>query len=431
MTSGQKRHYIVCKNITDIFRAEKALVRERVAVHAVPSPPREVGPCTTVLEIRQVDRDRAINALRADKIEVIKVIDVNTRRDDLIDRLTFSEPDKRYRLALASILRGDPPNVVDLTEVLAAKGENRRILWEAADRVRENTIGDFVDIRGALEFSNNCRRNCFYCGLRRDNKTIGRYRMSEDEMVGEALKISETGIRTIILQSGEDPWYTTSRIVDIIKRIKKETGLKITLSLGERQPEEYKMFREAGASNYLLKIETTDPGLYSSLHPETSFAERAAHVKMIKEAGFVTGSGNIIGLPGQDLKSIARDILWFYEEGIHMVGIGPFIPAPHTPLAQCNPGSVKLTLNTIAVTRLICNNAYIPSTTALASLDKEAQRKGLTCGANTVMLILTPSIYRDRYMIYGNKMMVDLEWALTMTESLQRKTRLSAERRRW
>lgn len=190
MPLGQNRHYIVCRNITEVFRAEKVLARERVAVRAVPSPPRGAGPCATVLEILEADREKAENVLSSNKIEVIKIIDIPTQRGDLIQRLVLQGMDKRYRQALIRILRGDPLKVEDIAEVLAVEGENRRVLWEAADMVQEKTIGNFMEIRGALEFSNYCRNNCFYCGVRRGNKTIGRYRMSEDEIVNEAHKIS-------------------------------------------------------------------------------------------------------------------------------------------------------------------------------------------------------------------------------------------------
>ncbi len=413
--------YIICKNLTDVFRAEKVLSEAGISVRTVPSPPKEAGPCSTVLEISGNDLEKSETLLKQCFIETVKVIPARAERTALLERLTGFDRSSAFSAALSRIMEGSPPTLPDLRVLLEAAGEDRQILWKAADNIRQACIGDVVDIRAALEFSNHCRRNCLYCGLRRENRKLARYRMTETEILDQALKIKEMGIRTIILQSGEDTWFTTERIVSLIQGIKKETGMRITLSLGEREPEEYIIFKEAGADNYLLKVETTDPALYKALHPDMSVVDRMEHVRMIKKARYITGSGNIIGLPGQDIDSIARDIIWCWQEGIHMIGIGPFIPAPNTPLEAHTPGAVGLTLNAIAVTRLVCRNAFIPSTTALATLDRKAQMQGLACGANTVMLIMTPPGVREKYMIYGNKMMVDLEWALTMINSLGRK----------
>ncbi len=421
MVNAGEPLYIICKNLTDVFRAEKALTGEGVRVRAVPSPPKEAGHCSTVLEISPGDLNKSQGVLKKFSIEIRKIVP-GSNRSVLLNKLKGFQVSSSFSDALSRIMEGSPPSLPDVRVLLEASGENRQQLWQAADIVRRASIGDVVDIRAALEFSNHCRQNCLYCGLRISNRKLARYRMTEAEIIEQSLKIKAMGIRTIILQSGEDPWFTTEKIVSIIKGIKNKTGMRITLSLGERQPEEYTVFKEAGADNYLLKVETTDPGLYSALHPNLSVVNRMEHIRIIKKTGYITGSGNIIGLPGQDLDSIARDIIWCWQEGIHMIGIGPFVPAPGTPLEDCTPGAVDITLNTIAVTRLVCTNSFIPSTTALATLDREAQIKGLACGANTVMLIMTPPGIREKYMIYGNKMMVDLEWALTMIDKLGRKT---------
>lgn len=421
MANQMKSNYFICRNITEVFRAEKSLINAGLTPKLVPAPPGQAGPCTTAIEIAASFSDEAVNILKQAGISLVKVIEEKDNFNELSGFLNDT-PDGFFRSALVNILRGDSLNLKDIKVLLASEGEEQKLLWHAADEVRSRSVGSVVDIRSALEFSNYCRCNCVYCGLRRDNKGLPRYRMSKKEIIKKALEISQDGIQTIILQSGEDPWYTTARMIEIIRGIKETTGMKITLSLGQRQPWEYEMFREAGASNYLLKIETTDPSLYSEHHPGTSIEERMDHVRLIKRAGFITGCGNIIGLPGQDVEDIAKDIIWFKQEGIHMLGIGPFVPAPDTPLEKLGHGDVGLTLNTIAVSRLICKNSYIPSTTALATVDENAQLKGLACGANTIMLIGTPAQYRQKYQIYGNKKMVGLDWAIQIITALGRKT---------
>ncbi len=306
---------------------------------------------------------------------------------------------------------------IDLTEddivlLLSAEGdENLSSIYKAADEMRKAVVGDVVDIRAAIEFSNICRKNCLYCGLRRDNSTVDRYRMDADEIVETAKELKRMGIKTVILQSGEDPWYTEDKIIEIIRKIKKETNMRITLSIGERTEEEYRHFREAGANNFLLKIETTNREVFKNIHPDDDFDYRVKCSQWLRENGYINGNGNIIGLPGQTARDIARDILFFKDMGIHMVGIGPFVPAVGTPLETYPHGSVEMTLKTVAVTRLVLKNVFIPATTALATVDKEAQVKALMAGANTIMLISTPSKYRSRYRIYSNKNMVDLKTA--------------------
>lgn len=421
MGTEQNKYYIVCRNITEVFRAEKSLKKGGIKCMTVPSPPKEAGPCTTVLEIGYSDIKKSIQILKASYIEILKIIKAKPAHIVLKQKIMESIKNKEFREALIRVTEGHSPTLSDIKVLLEATEENQKVLWQTADEVRQKTVGNIIDIRAALEFSNYCRRDCAYCGLRSKNRNLSRYRMTEREICDNAVKIASMGIKTIILQSGEDPWYTRDRIVSIIKTIKSETGMRITLSLGEREPEEYQCFKNAGASNYLLKIETTDKKLYRLLHPGYHMEGREHHVRLIKKSGLITGSGNIIGLPGQSIENIAHDIIWLRQEGIHMIGIGPFVPAPDTPLEKNTPGAVDLSLNCIAVSRLVCQNSYIPSTTALATIQKEAQLQGLASGANTVMLIMTPPQYIGKYRIYGNKFAVDLDWALSMVKSLGRK----------
>jgi biotin synthase len=240
--------------------------------------------------------------------------------------------------------------------------------------------------------------------------------MTEDEIMEVVRYLQSIGLRTVILQSGEDPYWSTDKIVSIVKRIKETTGMRITLSVGEKTYDEYAEFKNAGADNFLLKIETTNRDIFKEIHPDDDYDKRLQCSKWLKELGYINGSGNIIGLPGQTVQDIAGDIEFFRDMGINMIGIGPFIPAKGSPYENHPHGDIALTLRTVAVTRIVCKKVYIPSTTALASLSKDAQIWALNAGANTIMLINTPREYRSSYNIYDNKNMVDLDSAVYAVE---------------
>ena len=190
---------------------------------------------------------------------------------------------------------------------------------------------------------------------------------------------------------------------------------------GERDREEYRIFREAGADNYLLKIEAAQPCLFGSVHPDDLYEDRVRHTLWLKEHGYITGSGNIVGLPGQTVEDLAADVIFFRKYGIHMLGIGPFLPAVSTPLEGCPAGDLEMTLKVVAVSRLVCQNVFIPATTAIGSLHPDGQAMALQCGANTIMLIMTPPRYRENYRIYTQKRMVDLEAALKAVRAAGRR----------
>jgi len=276
-------------------------------------------------------------------------------------------------------------------------------LLDVADRVRRECVGDGVHIRGLIEFSNICRRNCSYCGLRRDNGEVRRYRMPPDEIVAVAQELDRRGIRTVVLQSGEDLWYTGEIISDIVRRIKATTDMAVTLCVGERPFEDYRVFREAGADRYLLRHETASPRLYKQLHPDSVQEERLACLRELKRLGFQTGAGFMVGLPGQTVEDIADDILLLREYDVDMAGIGPFIPHPNTPLADCPGGDLRLSLKAVALTRIVLRDVLLPATTAMGSIDEFGREKALTAGANVVMPNYTPLKYRVNYEIYPNK----------------------------
>jgi biotin synthase len=286
---------------------------------------------------------------------------------------------------------------------LAATGAKAEELHARADEARRAAVGTDVHVRGIIEFSNYCERGCFYCGLRHETDTLTRYRMSPDEIVSVAVEAREAGYRTVVLQSGEDSWFTAEIVADMVRRIKAETDLAVTLSIGERPREEYALWHDAGADRYLLKHETADRGLYRRLHPDSEYDSRQRCLRWLMELGFQTGSGCMIGLPGQTLEMLAGDLLLIRDLGVHMAGVGPFIPHPATPLGRAESGSPNLTLNAVACLRLLIPHILLPATTALETLSENGRRRALRAGANVIMPNVTPFEYRARYEIYPNK----------------------------
>ncbi|WP_027717495.1 [FeFe] hydrogenase H-cluster radical SAM maturase HydE [Desulfovirgula thermocuniculi] len=317
---------------------------------------------------------------------------------------------KEFCEALAKAQKNHDLSREEIIVLLEAEGEELEALGRAADEVREKYLGREVHLRGIIEFSNHCRQNCLYCGLRRDNKHLRRYRMSPEEILAAARKAVELGLPTVVLQSGEDPYYSAPVVAEIIRRLKEEVGVKaITLSLGERSREDYRLWRQAGADRYLLKHETANRELFACLRPGTSWENRLRCLLWLKELGYQVGSGNMVGLPGQDLETLAEDILLLKELDVEMAGIGPFIPHPQTPLAGEAGGSLDLTLKTLAVTRLLLPLAHLPATTALGTIHPQGRRLGLCYGGNVIMPDITPLPYRRHYQIYPGKAGVDQE----------------------
>jgi biotin synthase len=282
----------------------------------------------------------------------------------------------------------------------ACPGDETESLFACADRTRKGFVGDSVHIRGIIEFSNYCVRSCMYCGLRRDNYKLTRYRMTPDEILAASENGIRSGYRTIVLQSGEDPYYSASDIARIVEGIKAFGDVAVTLSVGERSRSEYATMKAAGADRFLLKHETADAELYRRLHPGASLETRIECLQNLKGLGFQVGSGFIIGLPGQDIATIARDITLLKELDVEMAGIGPFIPHPDTPLASYPAGDVTMTLKALAVARLALPHANLPVTTALSTLRQDGRELALSCGANVIMPNITPAKYRELYEIY-------------------------------
>lgn len=283
--------------------------------------------------------------------------------------------------------------------------EHQEALFKKADSLRREYVGDEVHLRGLIEFSNICRNNCLYCGIRHGNFAVRRYRLSEDELIETARSAAALGFKTIVMQSGEDMYFNTSRMCRIIEAIKK-FDVAVTLSIGERSYEEYKAFREAGADRYLMRIETTDKELYHKLDPNMSWQHRYECLLALKELGYELGSGIMVGLPEQSQESIAKDLLFLKTLGVDMAGIGPFIPHPETPLAKENGGTLNLALRTMAIMRLLMPDINIPATTAMESLHPKGRIMALQAGANIVMPNVTEGEYRKLYELYPNKICV-------------------------
>ncbi len=294
------------------------------------------------------------------------------------------------------------------------------MLWRQADELRRVRVGDAVHLRGLIEVSNYCARQCAYCGLRAGNRGLARYRLGADEISASARQAEGFGYGTVVLQAGEDYGIKADWIAGIVRRIKAETGLAVTLSLGERSTQELELWRKAGADRYLLRFETSDRALFDAIHPPLGRrpSDRLALLRRLKDIGYETGSGIMVGLPGQSYESVARDICLFRTLDLDMIGIGPFIPHPKTPLGngECRPSAVNgeqapntelMVYKAVALARLARPDANIPSTTALGTINKlNGRETGLKRGANVLMPNLTPQKYRSLYQIYPAKVCI-------------------------
>lgn len=414
-------YLIICKSTNHMLRTT-SLLEKKYNYQLVPVPAEYGYICNTAIRVNSADISAIKEILAAKKIAVEGYYRENRRQlPGLLERLrtlTLSGP---VLDIMKKIETGMDLEKRELIELLGASGADMEAVFIAGDMMRKAVIGDVVDIRAAVEFSNYCRKNCCYCGLRRDNTALARYRMTPEEIIDIAREMKAIGHHTIILQSGEDPWYTTDKMLEIIRGIKHATNMRITLSIGEWTREEYQLFKDAGANNYLLKIETSNPVRFAEIHPDDDYAARLKQSKWLKDLGYITGSGNIIGLPNQTLTDIADDIILMKESGIHMIGLGPFLPAENTPMADMPRGGYDLSLKTIAVARIYLKNVFIPSTTALATLVPEGLQRGLEVGANTIMYNLTPSQFRNNYAIYADKAVIDLEKTVTAVRAAGRK----------
>ena len=280
------------------------------------------------------------------------------------------------------------------------------LLAEEAVRIRKEVYGTDVYTRGLIEFTNYCKNDCLYCGIRRGNQNAVRYRLTLSQIM-ECCKMGyELGYRTFVLQGGEDAYFNDERMCEIIRSIKKEyPDCAVTLSLGERSEESYRVMHKAGADRYLLREETSVPEHYAMLHPKQMSLENRLHcLEILKETGYQTGCGFMVGSPGWQLEYLARELCYIKKLRPHMIGIGPFIPHKDTVFAKETGGSLDLTLNLVAMLRLMNPNAMIPATTAVGTIDPRGREKAILSGANVVMPNLSPVSVRKNYMLYDNKL---------------------------
>ena len=280
------------------------------------------------------------------------------------------------------------------------KADSADEYYALANSITRETKGDVVNVRAIIEFSNYCSRNCTYCGLNCRNTKIDRYRMTPREIVDTAEEAASAGYKTVVIQGGEDPAFTTDIYCDIVKEIKNRCDVAITLSAGEMAEADYAAIRDAGCDRYLLKHETSDDAIYSALHPGYSMHSRQECLRTLKKLGYETGGGFMIGLPEQTVETIANDLLFIKSIPCDMAGIGPFIPHPDTPLGEIPSGSTELTRRAVAIARILLPDINLPATTSLGVLDKNERNKIFSGGANVIMKKVTPSKYRSLYEIY-------------------------------
>ncbi len=283
--------------------------------------------------------------------------------------------------------------------------EDAHYLFEKARRISQKYYGTKVFIRGLVEFTNYCKNDCYYCGIRRDNRNVKRYRLTKEEILDCCRQGYQLGFRTFVLQGGEDGYYTDDVMVDIVHTIRKMfPDCAITLSIGERSHESYQRLFDAGADRYLLRHETYDSDHYAALHPkELNAADRQRCLWDLKEIGYQVGTGFMVGSPGQTAENLADDMLFLTEFNPQMVGIGPFIPHHDTPFRDEKAGTLELTLFMLGLIRLALPKVLLPATTALGTISPRGREQGILAGANVVMPNLSPVSVRKDYTLYDNK----------------------------
>ena len=286
-----------------------------------------------------------------------------------------------------------------------ASKEDMDYLASTAREVADSIYGKNVYVRGLIEFTNYCRNDCYYCGIRRSNKEAERYRLTEEQIMECCQMGYELGFRTFVLQGGEDPYFTDDRICEIIRNIKNRyEDCAITLSIGEKSRASYERYFEAGADRYLLRHETANECHYRKLHPaELSLENRKRCLWNLKEIGYQVGAGFMVGSPGQTMETLYEDMRFIKELEPHMVGIGPFIPQHSTPFKGEKAGTLEETLKLLSIIRLIHPKVLLPATTALGTIHPMGREKGILAGANVVMPNLSPVSVRKKYELYDHK----------------------------
>jgi len=342
---------------------------------------------------------------------LIKKID-QTEAEEIIELLRSYPPAERdslnpdLKLALDRAA-ADRLDKNDLEFILSLSGEkNLQALYSEANITRKANIKDHICVHGIIEFSNYCKNDCLYCGLRKSNCEKSNYRMPDEEIIVAAAEaVNIKGYKILVLQSGDDDYFTKDKLASIISNIKKLAKCFIYISIGERPIAEYEAFKAAGANGVLYRFETSNPELYAKLRPGKKLSDRLEQLRQMKNMGYVISTGMIVGLPGQTIRDLANDIILMKELGTFMPSMGPLVPTRNTPLQGEQTVDFELMLKIIAAARLHSKTARIPVTTAMETLGggEEARQKCFMAGANSIMFNLTPAKYRENYRIYDNK----------------------------
>jgi biotin synthase len=290
-----------------------------------------------------------------------------------------------------------------LIELLRSRGYEQQLLFQSAFEIKKQYFDNVVHPRGVLEISNHCQLNCLYCGMRIDNKALSRYRMKWREILQSALLMEGLGVKSIMLQSGDDYLFPINELVEIIRVIRKETNLQVILCLGERRKSDLEKMLMAGASSYILKLETINPLLFKQLRPETSFERRLELLMYMKSLGYKTSSGFIVGLPGQSIDELVEGLMILKEIQVDNASVSPFIPNDGSPLKNNPFGDLELSLNMVAVMRILLRNINIPSVSAFSVLSDEGQVRGFNAGSNVITINFSPVENLENYIIYTSK----------------------------
>lgn len=293
----------------------------------------------------------------------------------------------------------------EFVRLLGCDESTQEYLAKTAEKIRIENYGKDIYLRGLIEFTNFCKQDCYYCGIRKSNTQCPRYRLTKEDILECCKEGYELGYRTFVLQGGEDPYFTDDRLCEIISAIRERyPDCAITLSVGEKSKESYQRFFDCGANRYLLRHETANDEHFSRLHPEKqTLKSRKKCLLDLKEIGYQVGCGFMVGSPYQTLENLAEDLLFIKELNPQMVGIGPFIPHNQTPFKDFNSGTLDLTLKLLSIIRIMLPKVLLPATTALATIDPKGREKGILAGANVVMPNLSPLSVREKYQLYDNK----------------------------
>lgn len=329
------------------------------------------------------------------------------------------EEEKVFWTCVDALKHGEPLSREAWRVLLEGRNKERqKILAEEASKCRDRVYGKRVFIRGLIEFTNYCKNDCYYCGIRRSNTRAQRFRLTEKEILQCCHTGFSLGFRTFVLQGGEDPYFTTERLADLVRNIKQNfPQCALTLSVGEKEKKDYKQLKAAGADRYLLRHETANFKHYGCLHPSSlSLSHRMDCLCILKELGFQTGAGFMVGSPGQTIDCLIDDMLFLAELKPQMVGIGPFIPHKDTPFATHPQGDVELTLYLLSLIRLLLPHVLLPATTALGTAAQGGREAGILAGANVVMPNLSPGSVREKYQLYDHKLSTGKEAAEGLEE---------------